>query len=372
MSPQCWGDAKGQKNQTTMKTIILSISLMILSVALSTVNAQTEEQKEEVNEQILELRLDKDDVEIEEREALKVEVEVINQKLQEGKITATEAEKLKEEAAERRAKNIENRTAIIDNKIDLLERNGTLEFNEAKGANTVTLNIGEGEFFKLDTEKRRKKYDRRTVSDLVLAAGFNNALSEGQSISDSDYKLAGSRFFEIGWAWKTRVFKESNWLRVKYGFSFQFNGLKPTDNRYFVKDVNDQIVLVEHPESLDKSKFRMDNLVFPVHFEFGPSKRVEKDETLRFSTEDKLKIGLGGYAGFGLGARQKLKYETEGRDVKEKLKGDYNTNDFIYGLSGYVGLGGAAVYAKYDLNPIFDNAAVDQHNFSLGLRFDID
>ena len=48
-----------------------------------------------------------------------------------------------------------------------------------------------------------------------------------------------------------------------------------------------------------------------------------------------LKIGFGGYAGFNIGERQKLKYEDDGDKVKEKLKNNYNTNDLVYGLSAY-------------------------------------
>ena len=115
----------------------------------------------------------------------------------------------------------------------------------------------------------------------------------------------------------------------------------------------------------------MDNLVFPVHFEFGPSTKVESKRSVWFSTHNKLKVGLGGYAGFNLGERQKLRYEEDGENVKKKLKGDHNTNDFIYGLSGYLGWGAAALYVKYDLNPIFDDPNPKLHNVSVGLRFDV-
>jgi len=47
---------------------------------------------------------------------------------------------------------------------------------------------------------------------MVLAFGLNNAIVEGESFDDSPYKIGGSRFFEIGWAWKTRVFKNSNFF----------------------------------------------------------------------------------------------------------------------------------------------------------------
>ena len=83
-------------------------------------------------------------------------------------------------------------------------------------------------------------------------------------------------------------------------------------------------------------------------------------------------MGLGGYGGFNIGTRQKLKYNREGEDIKEKLKRDYNTSDLIYGLSAYIGFGKHLLYAKYDLNPIFKDAAIEQRNISLGLRFDLD
>ena len=98
-------------------------------------------------------------------------------------------------------------------------------------------------------------------------------------------------------------------MRFKYGYSLHFNGLKPDDNRYFVNE-NGQTVLEEFPENLKKSKLAITNLVFPMHFEFGPSKRIDKENYFRYSTRKKFKIGLGGYAGVNIGARQKLKYES--------------------------------------------------------------
>ena len=308
----------------------------------------------------------------EEKDALKNEVENINARLESNAITEAEAETLKQKAAEKHALNIENRIAIIDNQVALLERNGKTEENEDDG---LMLRIGTGDddtnVFYIGPKNKKKKYDRRTTTDFVFAFGLNNVITEGESLQDSDFKVAGSRFAELGWAWKTRVFKNTNWLRIKYGVSFQFNSLKPTDNRYYV-DAGSQTELRVHPMDLDKSKFRMDNLVVPIHFEFGPSKKKEYDEYFRYSTENQITVGLGGYAGINLGARQKLKFEEDGEDKKLKLKEDYNTNNFIYGLSGYIGWHGFALYAKYDLNTIFKNNPIDQRNVSLGFRFDVD
>jgi hypothetical protein len=338
----------------------------LLSVGLQEVSAQEVATKEVelTSEEKAKEFFEKEKAEIvaKEKEKLKYQIERINGELERGEITSEEAEKRKKELAEKHAKNIENKIAILENEMELRDRN-------ADSSGSYIAIGGKGKA--LDININTKKYDKRTTSDLVVAAGFNNALEKGQSLNNSDFKLAGSRFFEIGWAWKTRVFEKTNWLRVRYGLSFQFNGLKPTNNRIFVEDGN-ETYLQEFALDLDKSKFRMDNLVVPVHFEIGPSKRTETESRLHFSTYKMLKIGFGGYAGFNIGERQKLKYEDDGDKVKEKLKNNYNTNDLVYGLSAYLGWGGATLYGKYDLNPIFQDPNRELHNFSLGLRFDVD
>lgn len=356
-----------------MKLITLTTALALW--LLAGVYTQAQENDQDTQTAVERLNSLKEKIIQEEKDALKVEVESISKRLENGNITEVEAETFKQEAAEKHALNIENRLAIIDNKVALLQRNGNLDEDEdgqiilrfgSSGKDSENDNV-----LYIGPKNKKRKYDRRTTSDLVFAFGLNNAITEGESLQDSDFKVAGSRFAELGWAWKTRVFKNTNWLRVKYGLSFQFNGLKPTDNRYYV-DTGEQTELQQYPLDLDKSKFRMDNLVVPIHFEFGPSKKIEHDDYFRYSTENKIKIGLGGYAGINLSTRQKLKFEEDGEDRKLKLKANYNTNNFIYGLSGYIGWHGVALYAKYDLNTIFKNNPVDQRNVSLGLRFDVD
>ncbi|WP_318309702.1 hypothetical protein [Flagellimonas crocea] len=335
-------------------------------------------QEDDYQKKIDALRVERQRIIDQEKDALKFEVREINKRLDDGEISEEEARLLKEDVAKRRALNIENRVAIVDNKIALLERNEgeVLVLSELDSLENDRMRIGlliDGKpaiTFNSNRWKRDIKYDRRTYSDFVMAIGLNNALIEGQSLDDTPYKIGGSRFFEMGWQWRTRVFKNSNWLRFNYGFSFQFNGLKPDGNRVFVQE-GDQTVLEEFEYDLDKSKLRMDNLVFPVHFEVGPSRFKKREHTIRYSIRDQFRLGFGGYGGFNLGTRQKLKYQRNGEHVKDKLKRDYNTSDLIYGVSGYMGIDGVLLYIKYDLNPIFKDAEIKQNNISLGLRFDI-
>ena len=359
-----------------MNTITKLVVLGMLYLLVGNLNAQDNNQKTNNQYKIESLTDLKETIKKEERGYLKKEVEAINRRLDSGEITQEEAEKLKQDAAEKRARNIENRLAIIDNKIELLKRNAEgYDNDDTDKGDYIGFTIGGDDEtfagFRIKNRNRYRKYDKRTTSDFVVAAGFNNAIVEGEQLADSPYKFAGSRFFEIGWAWKTRVFDNSNVLRFKYGVSFMMNGLKPTDNKYFVVQ-NDQTVLEEFPYDLKKSKLTLTNLVFPVHFELGPSRKIEREDYFRYSTHRQFKIGFGGYVGFNIGTRQKLKYTADGNRMKDKIKGGYNTSGLVYGLSGYIGVDDVALYIKYDLNPIFKHQTIDQNNISLGVRFDLD
>jgi len=350
--------------------------VFLIAIAISTQLIQAQEATN--NEKIKILKEQKDKITSEEKDFLKKEVELIIKRLENGEITNEQAELLKKEAAKKRALNIENRTAIIDNKIALLKRNENgYNAKTIKGEKTI-LRIGSSEdsgddfiFIGNPDNDKPEKYDRRTYSDFVLAFGLNNAIIEGEKLDDSPYKFGGSRFLELGLAWKTRVFNESNFVRFKYGFSFQINGLKPTDNRYFVEDGNETSLAV-FPNDLKKSKLNITNLVVPIHFEFGPSKKTVNDNYFRYNTYNKFKFGIGGYAGFNVGTRQKLKYSVNGEREKDKIKSDYNTSNLVYGLSSYIAFRNVAIYAKYDLSPLFKDQAIEQNNVSLGLRFDME
>ncbi|PWL37841.1 hypothetical protein DKG77_13810 [Flagellimonas aquimarina] len=356
-----------------MRTITLYLAtLFLLFLSHQVVGQEKYERKIEI------LKAQKEKITQQEKDALKFEVKDINRRLGKGDLSPEEAKLLKAEVAKKRAKNIENRIAIVENQILLLERNqgDALAIVETDTITHEGVRLGidiDGRpafSFRSREWKKEIKYDRRTYSDFVFAIGLNNAIIEGQSLDDSPYKVGGSRFFEMGWQWRTRVFKQSNWMRLHYGFSFQFNGLKPDDNQIFVQN-GDQTTLEEFEFELDKSKLRMDNLVFPVHLEFGPSRLRKTEKSFRYSIQNQFRIGFGGYGGFNLGTRQKLKYSRDGEQVKDKFKRDYNTSDLIYGLSGYVGFDGILLYVKYDLNPIFKDAVVEQNNISLGFRFDL-
>ena len=367
-----------------MNTITRLLVYLILILSFATIQGQTKEldsiKVAKMNDKISDLEEDRTKIEEQEKSILKLKISKINKRLDSKEITAEEAENLKKEAAKTAALNIENRREIIDQKITLLQRNGydAYQYKRVDEGNRLILRIGGDEstsesfiYVGDRADDKPRKYDRRTTEDIVFAFGFNNALIDGQDLEDSPYKLGGSGFIELGYAWKTRIFENTNFWRLKYGFSMQWNKLKIKDNNYLV-NTDGNISLQEYPIDADKIKFRTTNLVIPMHLEFGPSKKIEKEDYFRYSTFKKLKVGLGGYAGLNIGNMQKIKYKEDGEREKDKQRDQLEVSEFIYGLSGYVALGNVALYVKYDLNPLFKNQVVDQNNISVGLRFAMD
>ncbi|KGO92208.1 hypothetical protein [Flavobacterium subsaxonicum] len=376
-----------------MKRIIFYIALVATGLCMPKAYAQftpvkfedplptaPEERKAEL-ERRLQVKLDqfekvKQNIIADEKYDLKKAVEKITAQLEEGSITPEQAQALKEEAAKKAALNIDNKVAIVDNQIALAKRDEVYDFNANQGT-YFEMGFGNayddnGSFllgFNYNAKNRKKKYDKRTTSDVVLASGFNNTIGDGKTIGDS-YRFGKSGFAEIGIALKTRLFKDSYKVRLVYGLSYHFNTLSPKNNKYFVNN-DGTTVLEEFPNKLKQSQMRFDNLVVPVHFEFGPSKKREYKDYFRYDTTNMLKVGIGGFAGINTGATQFLKYKAGGERFATRVRTDFNATKFVYGVSGYIGLGSISLYAKYDLNPVFTNSAAKDHNISLALRLDL-
>ena len=307
-----------------------------------------------------------------EKAALKIEVEAVNSQLIKGSITKEEADKKKVLLAEARAINIESRVAI---ELEAL-KNLVQEKVDGKIRTLDTLKIDRRRSVKIYLNDRKSKNDtvekfkseKRTTSQLVFAAGLNNVVTDG-SVEKSDFRYFGSHFYELGVTYNTRILEKSNFLHAKYGLSLMYNNLRATDNRSFVINGN-QTNLAVNPIDINDSRFKNVYLVAPVHLEFDFSGKEMKEDKPFFRTHQSVRFGIGGYAGVNLKSKQIIKYDDNDLKATERTKGDFNTSNFIYGLSTYIGYKATSLYLKYDLNPLFENNIVKQNNVSLGVRFD--
>lgn len=328
-----------------------------------------------------------------EKNTLKKEVEEINVQLENKQLSKELADAKKQELAKKSALNIESKIAeiqkelnqLVQEKVDgkIAENSERIDYSEINLGKNIILKIEETEknqakkgknslTFRMSNDsinKKRNTYqEKRTTSQFVLAFGLNDLVTDNQ-FDDTNFERIGSRFFEWGITYKSRLLKNDNLLHLKYGFSVMYNNLRPKNNDYFVKN-GDQTYLANHPNQLKCARFKNVYLVMPLHLEFDFSGNQSKYKNKKFRTQESLRLGLGGYAGFHLKSKQILRYENDNLEIREKIKGDYNANDFIYGLSSYIGYKDTSLYFKYDLNSMFDNNPTKQQNVSLGLRFD--
>lgn len=302
-----------------------------------------------------------------QKDSLKVEVEAINVKKENKELSAQQAETQKQQLAEMRAKKIETLVAVEEQKLSDLVKDKVDGKIASKRKSRFSFVYEKGDNDSDTTVTKVYEY-KRTTSQFVFALGVNRLVGDGKVDTDN-YKWR-SDFYEWGVSWNTRLLKTNNLLHIKYGLSLQYNNLRPTDDRIFVLDGN-KTGLAASGIDLDVSRLRYVNLVVPVHLEFDFTKKKLNGDKTYYPTHDSFRVGLGGYVGANVKEKQIIKYENEdGNTVKDKTKGDFNVNDFIYGVSAYVGYGEISLYAKYDLQPVFSSNEIDQNNLSLGIRFD--
>ncbi len=367
-----------------MKKIILILVLLSTTITLS-------------QQKIFEKEVSKISKKIEhitktQKDSLKAKVIAIDKQFENGEISKSTANTLKKEVAAYHARRIEKLVGEQERLLQQLvqdKTNGKIASSKdvitAEDDNTFTignkvfrLNIREGDQKKRDKRrkerwKHKNKRQRSTTTQFVFAMGINNVLADDDlnSLNNSEYELWRSRFYELGWTWKTRFSRKPSSLYLKYGASFLWNNLRPKNNQQHVINGNTTMLATRIDEVLTESRLRHVQMNFPVHLEWDFSRsKTYDDGFVRDRTNKSVRIGVGGFVGFKLGTRQYLEYkDNNGTDVKEVQKDNFNMNTVNYGLSAYLGYRSTSFYVKYDLNPLFQNTEI--RNISMGIRLDL-
>lgn len=337
-----------------MKKIKLLIWVVAGLVTTSTFSQKTQD---EIFNQEVKLIKDKI-VEItnKEKDLLKESIDSINTLLENGTISFEKSNELKEEIAQKRAKNIEEKVNAQNEKLSELVKS-KVQGDLKETDNGVMLIISNKGFEFVENGEPVISKKARTIFNVTIATGYNTLITDG----DLPYyasKNFSAHFFEWGGTLRTRLKKDSDLLALRYGLSMMYNYAAPKDNYYFVVNGN-QTDVMESAVKFSKNKFRNVYLTLPVHLEFNIGKANE------------YRIGLGGFAGYNTSSEQRLKFRENGRKIKDMTRKDWNVNDWNYGLSAYAGYGPLSIYAKYDLNPVFRNNTVEQYNLSIGIRLDL-
>ena len=340
-----------------MKSLKTHLVLATLFFSLSSFAQQAREQylKEQFSDQ-------KELIQQNARQRLKSKIKEVNESLLTQGISETEADSLKLKYAEETALEIEQELLELET---VYYQDTTIDKKESESSESSPISY----------YTRRNREHRNYVSnDLVFAVGLNNLLEENTDLENTPYEFVKSYFVELGWSWKTNLIPNSGLVNLRYGFSFQFNSLRPKDNGIFTSTAGD-IQRIPYDRPIVRNQLQYTNFVIPVHIELGSNRKqftsYSSDGSVvsRSYHRNSIILGAGAYGGFNFHNVQRIK----GENFKEKIENNLNFNDLIYGVSGYISLPRVlTLYAKADLSPLFKNQSYLQNNISLGIRLDID
>lgn len=195
--------------------------------------------------------------------------------------------------------------------------------------------------------------------DFGLYLGLNNFAHANPASNGSNYglRLWPSRYIALSFRKNLLFTSQENFeMCLSLGPEIAWhNFMFKNDYRAEMGDKG-QVMFNDAGYGTKKSKLVMPYLNFPVLLYFG-------------FKEEKFKLGLGGYVGYRIGGRVKVK-STKGGKIKER--DDFGMTDVPYGLTVELGKkNGLTVFFRHDLSTVFkanQQYAKDLQAFSFGLR----
>ncbi|GAB3814513.1 outer membrane beta-barrel protein [Pontibacter rugosus] len=183
--------------------------------------------------------------------------------------------------------------------------------------------------------------------------GFN-AFTETAELPD--LKPWGSRYVSLNWRLNSQIGGRKSPFHIVSGLEFAFNNYMFEDN-IVVQEVDGVTQFTEMPDmNFEKSKLTHSSVNVPL---------MAMLQFKRENGKDGFTLGAGPFVGYRLGSHTKLKYNGD----KDKDRDNFNLSDFMYGAEGVIGYGSLNLFAKYNMNDLFEENKGPQTNVaSFGFR----
>lgn len=217
---------------------------------------------------------------------------------------------------------------------------------------------------------KKSKSIKRTEDYFDIALGFNQQLDGGQNIITSG--PAEQDF------WKSTSFNLGAGYKTRIGNPYSKFYIKyGIDFSWHNFRLNGSDVLASSPDSSYFTNLGVSNVYEKNKYHiayFNIPLMLQLDFSEAGDRDEAFTIGLGGYGGVRLLAKRELEYSTPVyRRVEEKAYDDFFTNQFRYGLMAQVGYKGFKVTATYDINEFFREGkgpgTYNMANLTLGWTF---
>ncbi|HEX8426776.1 outer membrane beta-barrel protein [Hymenobacter sp.] len=209
--------------------------------------------------------------------------------------------------------------------------------------------------------KQEEKQNRAVHNNFNIDLGLNTLVNVETPVGQSapDLKPVGSRYLSLNWHYDIRLGQKGSPLHLLTGPELAFNNYMLDNNSRFVNLNAATTLQAEMERSLEKSKLAVTTLNLPLMAVLDFQNKKGRDA---------FRIGAGGFIGYRLGSHTKIKYSEDGRTRKDKDRGSYNLEDFQYGVQGTIGIRSFDLFAKYNLNDLFqNNRGIQAQTLSFGI-----
>lgn len=215
---------------------------------------------------------------------------------------------------------------------------------------------------KISLKFNKRKSGKRTKSYFLLNFGPTDAFNgiDNEMVSSPEFSPWKSWSGNVGVMFSSRIGGPSSIFYLNYGVLWKYLYLETNNNlQLSVVDDYPQYITPLDGVILSESEFSRHSLIVPLQLRFaGPSK-------------NSLNVMLGGYGGLRLYAFQDIEYKTAiGENAELRLKNEYKTNPWQYGLSAAVGQRWWQLYADYELSNLFRENPNNEYNvLNAGIQF---
>lgn len=290
-----------------------------------------------------------------EKAKMEGEITAVNEKLNAGTITQSEANAQKAAIADRYS-------AAIDEKITSLGFD--LDDVVSKQVRYSLLN---------EDANSEKELKDKLVKRYKPARSVTTYISYGAMILDKsneetlDQHKGFANNLEVGFKLNYQFSQTSPWALTS-GLAFSWRTLRMQDNYYFTKVNTGETILAQDSKNLDKSKLRTGYIMIPLglQYNFSKLKTVAEDITYRPYYKG-LKLGANVYGGVRMGTNNIVK----GDQMNFRNKEDYNVNPFVYGAQVTLGYNSWSLFVKRDFSDYFKNNNFNNTKMvQVGLTYD--
>lgn len=195
--------------------------------------------------------------------------------------------------------------------------------------------------------KQEERANRAVHSNFDIDLGLNALVNKGADVNGVTPELRpiASRYISLNWHYDIRLGRKGSVLFLRTGPELGFNNYMLDNNYQFLN--NDGVTVLRKADTgrnLEKSKLSVTSINLPLMPMLSFQDKKGKDA---------FRIGAGGFVGYRLGSHTKIKYQEDGDTKKDKDRGNYNLEDFQYGVQGLIGIRGIDLFVKYNLNDTF-------------------